>query len=730
MLTTKEISVINYKSLLATLLLLSTLAAGFAQTPSPSPQSPTQTTPSPAPKVPATDDQDDVVKITTNLVQVDAVVTKDGKPVKDLKAEDFEISEDGRKQEITSFTYVSNIPETPTTTPTRPNRKDPNSPPVASTPLRKSDPRRVIALVVDDLGLSAESMGSVRKHLRKFVEQQLSPNDLVAIIRTGGTVGALQQFTNDRRLIDKALSQVKWNMCSRVGVTLLPPIVPSLGRMAPAPTTGNCGTTSGWSVVSTLRVLRFIVDAMAEIPGRKSMVVFSDSLPREEQDFTEGFSRLEGRDAPITVSADNRNFSFLLNRIAEKAIRSSVVIYGIDAGGLQYTGLTAADNIQASSPQQLNQIINSTLSSRSMLIQQRREGADLIARQTGGFLVRNSNDFQLDRILEDQSGYYLLGYRPTDETFNRKFHRIKARVKKSGMTLRTRYGFFGVSEEDVDRAKRTPTDKTTVALMSPFGAQDIPIDLRAFFTNDKAGSLIRSLVFISAKDLTFKDAPDGWHNADLQVRAIIFGNNGALVDQATFDRTIQLRADIYEKALREGLMLQFDIPVKRPGAYQVRVAARDIPTSHIGAVGQFVEVPDLGNHRLALSGIVMDGEPDSSASAGRESVNAAVRRFPLGSNVRFACGIYNAVADQSTHLPKVVLHVQLFREGKQALSSPIMPVDASNQSDLARLIATGVLRLNPDLEPGNYFLQLIATDLVATDKQQQAIQWIDFEITK
>jgi hypothetical protein len=266
--------------------------------------------------------------------------------------------------------------------------------------------------------------------------------------------------------------------------------------------------------------------------------------------------------------------------------------------------------------------------------------------------------------------------------------------------------------------------------MSPFGAQELPIDLSAFFTNDKAGSLIRSLVFISTKDLTFSEMPDGWHNASVQVRAMIFGNNGAVVDQATYDRAINLRGETYEKALREGLMLQFDIPVKRPGAYQVRVATRDVPTSRVGAVGQFVEVPDLGNHRLALSGIVMDGVPESTGSGGRDSVNAAVRRFTSGSSVRFACGIYNAVVDQTTHLPKVVLQVQLFREGKQVLSSPIMPVDASNQSDLARLIATGVLRLNPDLEPGNYFLQLIATDLLTSDKQAPAIQWIDFEIVK
>jgi hypothetical protein len=59
------------------------------------------------------DDKDEVVRITTNLVQVDAVVTKDGKVVRDLKADDFEIYEDGRRQEITSFAFISNVGPNP-----------------------------------------------------------------------------------------------------------------------------------------------------------------------------------------------------------------------------------------------------------------------------------------------------------------------------------------------------------------------------------------------------------------------------------------------------------------------------------------------------------------------------------------------------------------------------------------------------------------------------------------
>lgn len=156
------------------------------------------------------------------------------------------------------------------------------------------------------------------------------------------------------------------------------------------------------------------------------MVILSDSIPREDQEIAYG----REREGEISSLPFTRNYSFMLNRIAEMAIRSSVVVYAVDTQGLQFTGVTAADQINGRS-NQITAQINSLMRSRSRLVQSRREGADLIARQTGGFLVRNSNDFQLKRILEDQSGYYLLGYRPSEETFNKTFHKIKARVKRS-----------------------------------------------------------------------------------------------------------------------------------------------------------------------------------------------------------------------------------------------------------------------------------------------------------
>src|SRR5437016_6395323 len=123
-------------------------------------------------------DSQDVVRITTNLVQVDAVVTKDGKQVTDLKGEDFQLFEDGKPQTITEFSYISNVPTVPSNVAATPPGKDKNAAPVIPPAVRPHDVRRTIALVIDDLGMSFQSVSLARSQARKFVNEQLQPNDL------------------------------------------------------------------------------------------------------------------------------------------------------------------------------------------------------------------------------------------------------------------------------------------------------------------------------------------------------------------------------------------------------------------------------------------------------------------------------------------------------------------------------------------------------------------------
>ena len=669
-----------------------------------------------APPQKPSDAQDDVVKITTNLVQVDAVVTKDGKPVTNLTGGDFEIYEDGKKQTITSFAYISNVPGTISqpVTPTKENLA--NIPPVPR-PVNPNEPHRTMAIVVDDLGLSAESMNQVRKQLRKFVNEQLQPNDLIAIIRTGGEMGALQQFTNDKRILSRAVDQLRWNMCNRVGITVITPI----------DNINNASLCGVYSMRATIRALKFILNAMSYLPGRKSMVFMSDSLPVEDQDelnFRLGVRNPGGvkDDAggaggeASSLGPEANNYSDALRKIAEKAIRSSVVIYSVDTQGLQTTGLTAADMFYGTGPQYQN-----VLRERSKLLYTRREGSDLIAKQTGGFQVRNSNNYDIDRIALDQSGYYLLGYRPTEETFNRKFHHIKAKVKQSGMTLRTRFGFVGVTEDEAKKAQLTQRDMTNLALVSPFAAQDVEVGLASVFWNDKAsGSLIRSFVYIDAGDLVFTPV-DGRQQASMEVHSVVFGDNGSLVEQLRRGATVSLSESEYAAAIKNGMGLSVDIPVKRYGAFQVRVAIRDRKSLKIGSAGEFVTVPDLKNKKLAVSGIVLaNGSGEQAAMS-----NTVARRFDANSDLQFGCVIYNAL-----QFAKPVMETKLFRDGKIVYSGPDTPIQTAGLPDPERVLASGKVRLGPELEPGFYYLQVVITDKDAKGKAQPVVQWIDFEIVK
>jgi hypothetical protein len=458
----------------------------------------------------------------------------------------------------------------------------------------------------------------------------------------------------------------------------------------------------------------------------------SDSMPIENQE------TIFNRDDAVFANTDLTNYAGALRKLAEKAIRSSVVIYSVDTQGLQYTGFSAADSAVADprammgAPQMSTQSapgIKQVMVSRSQMLNRRREGGELIARQTGGFQVRNSNGFQLDRIVEDQSGYYLIGYRPTDETFNRKFHHIKAKVKRDGMTVRTRFGFFGISEEDAERGRPKPQDTTNLALMSPFASQDIELDLNSFFANSRTeGSIVRSFVYLNAANLTFAPVNDR-QETSLEMDGVIFGDNGAIVEQIKGNAVLSLKQNEYQQALRDGLRLQFDMPAKRPGSYQVRIAVRDRNSSKIGSASQFVAVPNLGNNQLAMSGVVLRAAAESSQNA----MMSTGQRFRINSDVEFAFVIYNAALDPATHLPSLMMETKLFRDGKSVKSTADIPISGESQPDLTRLVISGAMRLQEDLEPGNYYLQVVITDKAvkaAKDKQPQVTQWVNFEIVK
>ena len=716
---------------LFTILLVSVLCAGFALAQGPiNPPASNSQKPAPSP-TPVPDV--DIVKITTNLVQVDAVVTdKNGKVVPDLRPDEVEIFEDGKSQKITNFSFVSLAATEASTTPGKPDKTSPPLPPV---PLRPEQVRRTIALVVDDLGLSFESTYQVKRALKKFVEEQVQPGDLVAIIRTGGGVGALQQFTSDPRQLYAAIERVKWSLTNRSGVGAFAPIGSSLSdELAEAEKKLDDFRDEIFSV-GTLGAIDYVIRGMKDLPGRKSLVLFSDGL------------RIFNREDPTASS----RILAALRSLTDRANRASVVIYTLDARGLPVLGFTAADSPSFARPDELEQ----QLSERRSNYFDSQNGLFYLSERTGGFLIHDTNDLGsgIRKVMEDQKSYYLIGYRPDDSTFElvsgrRKFHKLNLKVRRPGkFNVRIRNGFYGVSDDETAKMAGTPRQRLYNALMSPFGSADIHMRLTSFFANNaKYGSLLRSMLHIRAKDLVFKEQPDGSHQAVIDVVVVAFGDNGLVIDQVARTHTIELKGKVYELAMREGFIYNVTMPIKKAGAYQLRTALRDRNSELIGSATQFVEVPDIKKNRLLLSGIVMRGMSlesykkllaggtqevtgaDDSIEEAPAGTSAALREFRQGMALVYGVEIYNAQVNKTTGKVDLEAQPRVFRNGQQLFNGNVIPFDAGGQTDMKRVTLVGAIHLGTDMQPGEYVLQLIVTDRLAKEKNRIATQWISFDV--
>jgi VWFA-related protein len=726
--------------------------------------------------------EDDVVRITTNLVQVDVVVTdKEGKQVTNLRPEEFEVIENGRKQPITNFSFISiNEPGPgPQGVSASEQTADKNAPIVSSALLRPEQVRRTIVFVVDDLGLSFQSIGYVRDALKRFVDDQMQANDAVAIFRTSGNIGVRQQVTSDKRQLYAAIDRVRWFPAGRKGLDPYEDVKSGLDT----PENREIGEQARAEfnefrqdvfAVGTVATLANVMHGLALLPGRKSVVMIS-----------EGFKiySYQGRSERILEA---------IRRLAEESNRASAVVYTLDASGLQPLAFAASDKPMnsgyAGDPSKLPDVGNGTAPQRrpdtsssqrvttstsdrseldslagfrqlEALANQRTEQAfesqsvlAYLAQQTGGLYLRNQNNLGtgIQQLLENQKGYYLIGYRPEappvdPATGQRRFHKLSIKVKGSGLRVRTRSSFYGFATGEP--VKNSGEDQLIASLVSPFASAAVHVRLTTLFGSDQAtGPFMRSLIYVDARDLSFTTESDGTRKATVDMAIALLGDGGALVGQPlTSSQTVKVSGEKYERTLEDGLVYILDRPMKQPGAYQLRIAVRDAATQQTGAASQFVEVPDLSRNRLTLSSIVLSGASSTSASGVPSAATAApgtlegqdfqatpaLRRLRQGMILSYQYAIFNSRVDKATGRPQLQTQMRLFREGKQVFVGKVLPYEVGQQTDMKQLSALGRIRVGPDLVPGQYVLQVVATDnLVKDEKLRTAAQTIDFEIVK
>jgi VWFA-related protein len=353
-----------------------------------------------------------VFRLSVSLVQVDAVVTdRKGRPVTSLGPADFQVFQDGKPQPVTAVAYVRTDDRYVDMT---------GAPEPAVLPSSPREARRIIGVVVDDSRMTFESIYRTRMGLRRFVDADLQPDDLVTVVTTSGMRGTSWPFTFSRPELRAAVGRLRFSLWNASAAGALEPLEHTFDLL---PTPFERFREEHFAV-NALNRIADVIAAVRELPGRKTLLLVS-----------EGFS--------VSGLSDSRVRDAMYG-LVDRANRAGVVIYAVDPRGLVFTGLSAADSAGSASA------MAQTMARRTDALRQTQDGLRYVAGQTGGFAVVDSNDMPraFRRVMDDQRGYYLVGFQPSEDTFgDRRFRRVKVKVMGKGLRVRTRAGFYGVATE-------------------------------------------------------------------------------------------------------------------------------------------------------------------------------------------------------------------------------------------------------------------------------------------
>ncbi|HMJ26877.1 MAG TPA: VWA domain-containing protein [Pyrinomonadaceae bacterium] len=677
---------------------------------------------------------EDIIRVTTSLVQTDVVVTdKNDQPVNDLKLADFELYENGKKQDIKFIEYVS-VDEARRTEGARPANVAPRISVDAARELTARDLKRVFAFVVDDLTVPSPDLVYVRQALTDFVDNQMQEGDLVAIVRTVGGKGLLQQFTSDRQLLRRAIAQLNivTNPFQSDNKSPQQEINEQLGGAMRAPAGVDTGNTSGDDVggdshgqdiggaedetsrlfrgLITLQTTTYLIESMKQLPGRKSLVLVSGGIPIFESS---------------SSGAVYSSVSYLLNQLTDSAVRAGVVINTLDPRGLKASpgvasftdtpGRSALGGGGGTDPnfgRGGSDALGLPLAGGAEHI-----GLNTLSSATGGVTIANMNDLKngLKKITARSRGYYLIAYTPSDK-FDNKFRKLQVKVKRDGVKIYNHSGYLA-REEKANAAARTKEEMTLEAAKSPLAKRDVDLVANVGYKLTAANKAAVDInLIIEAKKLTFTPAADGKQQASFDVVGFLYDQYGKL--RGGFSETVNasLNPEEYRRALKEGVTYTANTELPS-GYFQFRAVVREESTGKLGTISRYLEIPNLNNGKLTMSSIYLFAA-DSSGKGGAQPIQS-LRQISRNQELRYASVIYNTKRDGKAQTQLIISQGGsiLFKESEQPLGG----------NDPTKVIKQGALGLSK-VKPGRYLLTLIVTDPAADKKFNTISRSIDFTV--
>ena len=683
----------------------------------------------------ATFPQDVLPPVGVELVQIDAVITdKQGRPVPGLTKADFDVREDGKPQDLSVFSTESrlgleqgaDVAPVPLPGPTAP-----------VLPSAGKVRGRQIVIAVDDLHMAPTNLVSARAALLKFVDEQLALEDQVALVTTSGAVGLSQELTSERTAVRRALERLNLLQQQRVELDEVPHLTeyqaelidrgdPEAIRLAVQEIRQDNGDVD--EQLAKQQAGRVAQHMLFEI-----MNYSGQSLSALEQ-VVRGLAPLSGRKLVVLVSdgfliglgaSDTRHYD--LRRIVDAATRSGVVVYALDSRGLvsEVPGGNASFN---GPPVMTAPGIRESIQSRS--IEALRDSLVALSEDTGGFLVKNSNDLSagLARILRDNLLYYVLGYEPTNKKRDGKFRKIEVRLASrpelKDLKVRTRRGYFAPGPP-----KALPKGEAAVAESSQRELQfaqalgslvpltGIPVRMVADYVDvppDGPRAVVKAL--IDVRNVGFERGSAAYE-AELEVAGAVFDESGRRESEIAGERS-RLRLPLENtQALREqGLVYEKAIPLG-PGQHEVRLAVRDVRTALLGNASVGIEIPDRQAHPLSLSSVFLSAD-DGAPEGQRTLTDVQVpKRFTRQQGLHYLVYVYRP--DAALEPAEVTLQAQLWSGDKLQGVGPSHNV-AFTETEASVSRQAERIALQP-LAPGSYELRIVVKGREASERAERRV---------
>lgn len=684
-----------------------------------------QQTPSPSRR------QEDVVRVYTELVQTDVMVfDKQGRFVKDLTRDNFELRIDGKPRPIQAFELIT----------AGSNEESQLAAARGATTVNLQRPvpldrGRIVFFYVDDFHMDPSSFPMARKVINHFIDKEMGQNDQVAISSATGQVGFLQQLTNDRAVLRAALERLTYRGYSTKDMDRPPMsefhavLIDRYDRdVTEFFVTEMMRQNPGLSRDSALHIVRGRATAIIQ-----QAAMFNTNTLVGLERLVRGAKELPGRKVVFFLSGgfliENRRGDSIskIRDVTSAAAKSGVVIYSMDTRGL-VASLTDASTEAPFDP------TGRLISSGQGELTATQDGMNALAADTGGKAIFNTNDLTqgLAPALKETSVYYLLAWKPDEEAQKEKrFRNIEVKlINRPNLSVRVRKGYSDVEPEPAVAAQ--PTASPTPAKSAPaklresisaaYPQRGLPILMSTdFYDVAGKGPTLSTAIQIPVEFLAFSEPTNGKSTATVDVSGVFFDDKGAA--KGSFLERIVATSMLPSSTSLADRDITFTYPAKLPpGLYQVRVAARDDKSGRIGSAHAWFEIPDLTQKKLTMSSVLLGERRQQQqplttvSSTGPPAVSpiamSASHRFQRDSMLRFLVFAYNAVPSTADQKPDVAIQVQVVRDDQPVITTALRKIAMDQNTDLSRLPYAAEIPLN-DLPTGRYQLHVTLIDRVS-----------------